>query len=80
MIDYDDIPREKALEQAKMEAAELAVAAGALRETVEIIEAEDVPLAYYPGNTNRVKVRAAGDLQYRATIIKKDNKVYNSIK
>ncbi len=48
MIDYDDIPREKALEQAKMEAAELAVAAGALRETVEIIEAEDVPLAYYP--------------------------------
>ena len=61
MIDYDDIPREKALEQAKMEAAELAV--GALRETVEIIEAEDVPLAYYPGNTNRVKVRAAGDLQ-----------------
>lgn len=63
LIDYDDIPREKALEQAKMEAAELAVAAGALRETVEIIEAEDVPLAYYPGNTNRVKVRAAGDLQ-----------------
>lgn len=62
MIDYDDIPREKALEQAKMEAAELA-AAGALRETVEIIEAEDIPLAYYPGNTNRVKVRAAGDLQ-----------------
>ena len=53
-------PREKALEQAKMEAAELAAAAGALRETVEIIEAEDVPLAYYPGNTNRVKVRAAG--------------------
>lgn len=63
LIDYDDIPREKALEQAKMEAAELAAAAGALRETVEIIEAEDIPLAYYPGNTNRVKVRAAGDLQ-----------------
>ncbi len=63
MIDYDDTPREKALEQAKMEAAELAAAAGALRETVEIIEAEDIPLAYYPGNTNRVKVRAAGDLQ-----------------
>ncbi len=45
MIDYDDIPREKALEQAKMEAAELAAAAGALRETVEIIEAEDIPLS-----------------------------------
>ena len=48
--------------QAKAEAVELAVAAGAVRETVEIIEAEDVPLAYYPGNTNRVKIKAAGDL------------------
>ena len=28
----------------------------------EIIEMEDVPLAYYPGNTNRVKIKAAGDL------------------
>ena len=36
--------------------------AGAVRETVEIIEMEDVPLAYYPGNTNRVKIKAAGDL------------------
>ena len=29
---------------------------------VEIIEVEDVPLAYYPGNTCRVKVKAAGEL------------------
>ena len=36
--------------------------AGAVRDSVEIIEAEDVPLAYYPGNTCRVKVKAAGDL------------------
>ena len=62
LINYDEIPRDKALEQAKAQAAELAVAAGAIRDTVEIIEVEDVPLAYYPGNTNRVKVKAAGDL------------------
>ena len=62
-MDYDVILREQAIEQAKAEAEELAVQAGALRETVEIIEIEDVPLAYYPGNTNRVKVKAAGDLQ-----------------
>lgn len=62
LMDYDEIPREEALKQAKEEAVELAVAAGALRETVEIIEVEDVPLAYYQGNTNRVKVKAAGDL------------------
>jgi len=62
LINYDEIPREKALEQAKESAIELAVSSGAKRETVEIIDAEDVPLAYYPGNTSRVKVKAAGDL------------------
>lgn len=62
LINYDEIPRDKALEQAKAEAVDLAVAAGAIRDTVEIIEVEDVPLAYYAGNTNRVKIKAAGDL------------------
>lgn len=62
LINYDELPRDKALEQAKAEAVDLAVAAGAIRETVEIIEVEDVPLAYYAGNTNRVKIKAAGDL------------------
>ena len=62
LINYDEIPRDKALEQAKAEAIDLAVAAGAIRETVEIIEVEDVPLAYYAGSTNRVKIKAAGDL------------------
>ena len=63
LINYDEIPRERALEQAKQEAVNMAVSAGAIRDTVEIIEVEDVPLAYYPGNTNRVKIKAAGDLQ-----------------
>ena len=27
------------------------------------VSSEDVPLQYYPGNTNRVKVKAAGDLK-----------------
>lgn len=63
LINYDEIPWDKALEQAKAQAVELAAAAGAQRDTVEIIEVEDVPLAYYPGNTNRVKVKAAGDLK-----------------
>ena len=63
LIDYDKVPREAALEEAKTEAVEMAVEAGALRETVEIIDVEDVPLAYYAGNTNRVKIKAAGDLR-----------------
>ena len=63
LIDYHEIPRDQALEQAKAEAIDMAVQAGAIRETVEIIEVEDVPLAYYPGNTNRVKIKAAGNLR-----------------
>lgn len=62
LIDYNQIPRDQALEQAKADAIKLAVAAGAIEETVEIIEVEDVPLAYCPGNTSRVRVKAAGDL------------------
>ena len=62
LMNYDELPRDESLEKAKKEAIELAVEAGALRETVEIVEMEDVPLAYYPGNTNRVKIKAAGDL------------------
>jgi N-methylhydantoinase A/oxoprolinase/acetone carboxylase beta subunit len=62
LIDYDKLPRDEALAQAKREAVEMAVKAGAIRKTVEIVDVEDVPLAYYPGNTNRVKIKAAGDL------------------
>ena len=62
LVDYDKVPREQALETARAAAIEAAVEAGAVRETVEVIDAEDVPLAYYPGHTNRVKVKAAGDL------------------
>ncbi len=62
LINYDELPRDEALEKARAAAVELAVQSGAVRDTVEIIEVEDVPLAYYPGNTNRVKIKAAGDL------------------
>ena len=62
LIDYNVIPRDEALEKARADAIELAVAAGAIRETVEIIDVEDVPLQYYPGNTAHVKIKAAGDL------------------
>lgn len=62
LVDYDQTPREQALEQARREAVAEAVKAGADESTVEIIDSEDVPLAYYPGNTNRIRVKAAGNL------------------
>ncbi len=63
LIDYDKYPREQALEEAKAEAVREAEQAGAIPETIEIVEIEDVPLQYYPGNTSRVKIKAAGDLK-----------------
>lgn len=63
LVNYDEIPRETALENAKEQAIILAVDSGAIKDTVEIIDVEDVPLAYYSGHTSRVKIKAAGDLK-----------------
>lgn len=57
-----EISREEALQQAKALAVEEAVKAGAKPSTVQIVEVEDVPLAYLPGNATRIRVKAAGDL------------------
>ena len=54
--------RDAILDIAKREAADRAVAAGADAATVHIVEVEDVPLAYLPGNATRVRVKAVGDL------------------
>ncbi len=54
--------RDNVLNEAKAEAIEKAVEAGAKRDTVEIVDVEDVPLAYLPGNATRVRVKAVGDL------------------
>jgi len=34
------------------------------RETIEIVEKEDIPLAYLPGNATRIRIKAAGDIAY----------------
>jgi hypothetical protein len=57
--------REAVLEIAKREAIERAVAAGALPDSVKIVDIDDVPLAYLPGNATRIRVKAIGDLRMR---------------
>jgi N-methylhydantoinase A/oxoprolinase/acetone carboxylase beta subunit len=59
----DHLTRDGALEIAKAEAAERAIAAGADPATVEIVDLEDVPLAYLPGNATRIRAKAVGDLR-----------------
>ena len=57
-----ELSREEALDQAKAEASERAVNAGASAESIEIVDVEEVPLAYLPGNATRIMVKAIGDL------------------
>lgn len=57
-----EMDREEALADAKAKATEAAIAAGAHPDRIEIVDVEDVPLAYLPGNATRVRVKAVGDL------------------
>ncbi len=59
--------REQVLDQAKAEAVDKAVAAGARPQDVRIVEVDEVPIAYLPGNAVRVRVKAVGDLQLAAS-------------
>ncbi len=54
--------RTEALDDAKAEASQKAIAAGADPATVQIVDVEDVPLTYLPGNATRIRVKAVGDL------------------
>lgn len=62
VFSLDELGREKTLELAKNMAIDEAVTAGADKESCEIVDIEDVPLAYLPGNATRVRVKAAGSL------------------
>jgi N-methylhydantoinase A/oxoprolinase/acetone carboxylase beta subunit len=53
--------REAAIEQAVRLARRRAVEAGATEDSVQVIEVDDLPLAYLPGDARRVRVRAVGD-------------------
>ena len=59
---FKDLSRADALAAAQGIANDRAVAAGAARASLATIESEDMPLAYLPGNSVRVRVRVVGDV------------------
>lgn len=63
VFSLDGQTRDEALDAAKREASEKAVTAGANPHTIQIVDVEDVPLSYLPGNALRVRVKAVGDLK-----------------
>lgn len=57
---FHGVEREEAFRQATDQAKRRAVAAGADPESLEVVEREDLPLAYLPGEARRVRVRVVG--------------------
>ena len=54
--------RDEVLDEARQEAVDRAVAAGADPRHVRIVDFDEVPLPYLPGNATRVRCKAVGDL------------------
>ena len=54
--------REEALSDVRAEAVDKAIAAGASPRSVAIVDFDEVPIPYLPGNATRIRVKAVGDL------------------
>ena len=61
----ENISRENAIGEATDEARARAIAAGADAGTLEVVEVEDVPLSYLPGQATRIRVKVVGDLSIK---------------
>ncbi len=63
---FHGMRRDDLLREAEAIARERAVGAGARPETLKVVEMEDLPLAYLPGNAVRARVRVVGDIRESA--------------
>jgi N-methylhydantoinase A/oxoprolinase/acetone carboxylase beta subunit len=58
--------RDAVVEEARQEAVDRAVAAGADPTGVRVVDFDEVPLPYLPGNATRIRCKAVGDLRLEA--------------
>ena len=59
---FQNLAREEAIRRAREQAEEKAIQAGADPGTLQVVDVEDLPLAYLPGNSLRTRVRVVGDI------------------
>jgi N-methylhydantoinase A/oxoprolinase/acetone carboxylase beta subunit len=59
---FRDMSRDQMIDMAKRIASEHAIESGANAQTLEVVDVEDLPLAYMPGNSVRARVRVVGDI------------------
>lgn len=62
VFSLDELGREETIQKAKQMAVNDAVNAGADAKACDIIDLEDIPLSYLPGNATRIRAKAAGPL------------------
>lgn len=62
VFSLDELERDDAIVQARQEAIDDAITAGADPDTIEIVDFEEIPISYLPGNAVRMRAKAAGDL------------------
>ena len=62
VVPLKNTTREKVGEEAEQVARRRAVEAGADEQTLEVIDKDEVPLAYLPGNVVRCYLKVVGDL------------------
>ena len=59
---FAEMTREEAIEEARRLANERAVEAGANPASLSTVEVEDLPIAYLPGHSLRVRIRVVGEI------------------
>ena len=62
VVSLGDRDRAGALDEARRAATARAIAAGADPDTIRVVDVEDIPLTYLPGNAVRVRVKVVGEL------------------
>jgi N-methylhydantoinase A/oxoprolinase/acetone carboxylase beta subunit len=62
----DPARRDAILDDVRQEAVDKAIAAGASPSTVKIVDFDQVPIPYLPGNATRIRAKAVGDLDMGA--------------
>lgn len=68
IVDYDAEPRPLALERMREMLLARAVAAGATKDSVEIVDMDEVFLSYLPGRSAQIRMKAVGDLAEDASL------------
>ena len=59
---FQGVSRGEAIAAARRLADDRAIEAGATPDTLSMVEAEDTPIAYLPGNAMRIRVKVVGDI------------------